>query len=232
MSLTAKSEQVSQVLKKPIQSVESEVNKQFFFLRDLKDPWLFIGVGLFVGSFVMGIVLATKKDSFIAGVAGVLNVIAYICITIWMRNVKRARIREMNANRIPVKNVSVDQFPTIPRDERAQCYVDQYLRECAAKIQQIMDRATNSYNQLKNMIDHFPTKRYIPEGEEKETILLLRTTIYRYIGEIKVIDSQTHLFMDAFKVTEHPCQAQLDNIHKVIDQYQTFLVKHFRIEEN
>ncbi len=212
--------------------VESTVNKQFFFLRDLKDPWLFVGVSLFVGSFVICLILATKKDSLIAGIAGVMNVLAYLSITLWMRNVKRARIREMNANRIPVKNVSVDQFPAIPRDERAQCYVDQYLKENLTKIQQVMLRTTEKYTRLKGMIDHFPTGKYTPQGLELETIIQLRTDILRHINEIAVINDQTDLFMSAFKVTQNPCQVELDDIHKSIALYQEFLIKHFKIEDN
>jgi hypothetical protein len=197
----------------------------------LSDTWLLLGISLFVASFALGVVLATKHNSIMTGVIGVLNILAYICITVSIRNDKRKRIRDMLANQIPIKNVSVEHFPKIPLDKRAKCYVDEYLQECTDKMKSLMTKTTETYDRLKTFIDHLPTGKHAPEGEELVIVLELRTSIAKGISQLFYERDKVQLFTEAFKIENNPHQAEIDQIESTIKGYQDFIIKYFKVEE-
>jgi hypothetical protein len=215
----------------PQEKEQMRLKEQFTLLRELLDPWVIIAVSLFSASFIVTMTLVSKKDTTMAGISGLLNILAYICISVWVRNTKQKRVEAYIATKVPIKNVSVKNFPAIPLDTKAQEHITNYIKEQYHILQDIMTQMNDKFTQLKSMVDHLPQGKHTPQKEELYVILHLRTSIFQFIHQFTHTRDQLQLFCNAFKITEHPHQTDLESFQTSINSYQQFITTHFKLEQ-
>jgi hypothetical protein len=170
----------------------------------LSDRWLVMGVILFIGSFILTTVIATRNSSPVTGAIGVLNIAAYICISVSVRNDKRKKLQHILATKVPERNISVDFFPAISRDATAQQEVNQFINDSLLGLRNTMERITEQYQRLVLFIQQLPTARHIPHGEELETLLTIRSSVRTGITHFYTQKDQLQLFFNAFKIDMAP----------------------------